>query len=328
MSCKEDTMGFFGFGSAGRRLPVASLFTALIGLAPLLWPGAAAAQGTCGRVYLVNTQNELLLLARAADFYESISERPVSTPRAIIRARQAIAGLAPGEVLVGIDFRPSTGVLYGIGRIGSDATGQLYTIDVTSGAATAVRMRAVPLNGAAFGVDFNPVPDLIRIVSDTGQNVRLNPVTAAVAPPGPDTNLTYPAAGDPNAGRVPGVVAVAYLNPDRSLNTNTLLYDIDADRAADPGAVAGDVLAAQVPPNGGVLNTLGRLGVDATDFVSFDIGPNNEALAAIQPVGSPFSRLYVIDLTSGVAIDIGQIGTGELVAGLAIEVGPQCDPAP
>jgi hypothetical protein len=155
--------------------------------------------------------------------------------------------------------------------------------------------------------------------------VRIVPANGTVAGGAPDTNLTYPATGDPNAGRAPGVVAVAYLNPDRSPNTNTLLYDIDANRAADPNAVAGDVLAVQVPPNGGVLNTLGRLGVDATSLVSMDIGPNNEALAAIQPVGSPFSRLYFIDLTSGEAIDIGQIGAGELVVGLAIEVGPQCD---
>ena len=186
-------------------------------------------------------------------------------------------------------------------------------------------MRAVPLSGTAFGVDFNPVPDLIRLVSDTGQNVRLVPANGTVAGGTPDTNLAYPATGDPNAGRMPGVVAVAYLNPDRSLDTNTLLYDIDADRATDPNGIAGDVLAAQVPPNGGVLNTVGRLGVDATGFVSFDIGPNNEALAAIQPFGSSFSRLYVMDLTSGAAIDVGQIGTGELIAGLAIEVGPRCD---
>ena len=317
-------MGFFGSGSAGRRLSLASLFTAVTGLASTLSPESAAAQGTCGRVHLVNTQNELLLLARTADYYESLSRRPVATQRTIIRARQAISGLASGESLVGIDFRPSTGVLYGIGRIGSDTNGQLYTIDVANGAATTVGARAVPLSGASFGVDFNPVPDLLRLVSDAGQNVRINPANGTVAGGAPDTNLSYPAAGDPNAGRAPGVVAVAYLNPDRSLNTNTLLYDIDARREADPNITAGDVLAVQVPPNGGVLNTVGRLGVDAVD-VSFDIGPNNEPLAAIQPKGSPFSRLYVIDLTSGAAIDIGQIGTGELVAGLAIEVGPQCD---
>ena len=123
------------------------------------------------------------------------------------------------------------------------------------------------------------------------------------------------------------MVAVAYTNPDRDPTTNTVLHDLDVNRAGDPNA-DGDVLALQVPPNGGVLNTVGRLGVDGDDLTAFDIGPNNEALAAMRPVGSPFSRLYFIDLPSGDAIDLGRIGSGELVAGLAIEVGPQCDATP
>ena len=85
--------------------------------------------------------------------------------------------MADGESLVGVDFRPSNGLLYGVGRIGDDpmAFGQLYAIDVDSGLATAVGARLIPLNGNAFGVDFNPVPDLLRIVSDLGQNIRIRP---------------------------------------------------------------------------------------------------------------------------------------------------------
>ena len=37
------------------------------------------------------------------------------------------------------------------------------------------------LSGTAFGFDFNPTVDRIRVVSDTGQNLRLNPDTGAVA---------------------------------------------------------------------------------------------------------------------------------------------------
>ncbi len=58
-----------------------------------------------------------------------------------------------------------------------------------SGAATAVGMRLIPLNGNAFGVDFNPVPDLLRIVSDLGQNIRIRPADGTVA--GTDTGLAY-----------------------------------------------------------------------------------------------------------------------------------------
>ncbi len=190
---------------------------------------------------------------------------------------------------------------------------------MTNGLATPVGARTIPLAGVAFGVDFNPVPDLLRIVSDTGQNIRVRPDDGIVA--GTDTPLAYPAMGDPNATRTARVVAVAYTKPDTDPQTNTVLHDIDANRAADPDRGA-DVLAIQVPPNTGVLNTVGSLGVDTDDFAAFDIGPDNDALAALRPVGSAFSRLYFIDLPSGSAHDLGQIGSGELIVGLSIQQAP------
>jgi hypothetical protein len=281
-----------------------------------------ATDSGCGRVYLTNTQNELLRLHRTAEIFERVAEFFDGRPGIVtIRERRALVGLADGETLIGIDFRPATGVLYGVGRIGGTGNGQLYTIDLETGQVTPVGPRAIPLAGVAFGVDFNPVPDLLRIVSDTGQNIRIRPVDGSVA--GTDTNLAYPAMGDPNAGRAARVVAVAYTNPDVDAQTNTVLHDLDVNRAADPDR-DGDVLAIQVPPNGGVLNTVGNLGVDADDLAAFDIGPDNEALAALRPAGSPFSRLYFVDLPSGSATDLGRIGKGELVSGLAIQLGPLC----
>jgi Domain of unknown function (DUF4394) len=305
---------------AGWRLSVAAAF---LGLATLLSPAWSwATDSGCGRVYVVNTQNELLRLRNSAEIFEAVAEFFGGKSRSVsVRDRVFVSGLADGETLVGIDFRPATGVLYGVGRIGGSGSGQLYTIDLKNGFATAVGMRAIPLLGAAFGVDFNPVPDLLRIVSDAGQNIRVRPADGAVA--GVDTNVAYPLAGDPNANRLARVVAVAYTNPDGDLQTNTVLHDIDVNRAADADR-DGDVLGIQVPPNGGVLNTVGNLGVDADDLVAFDIGPDNEALAAIRPLGSASSRLYVIDLPSGNAIDLGRIGKDELIVGLAIQLGPQC----
>jgi hypothetical protein len=253
-------------------------------------PGwAEATNDPCGRVYLVNADNELLRLRRSATILAlegGLLERDRNRRLDVLR-RTPITGLADKEFLLGVDFRPSNGLLYGVGRIGGDpmALGQLYTIDVGTGAATAVGARTIPLNGNAFGVDFNPVPDLLRIVSDIGQNIRIRPVDGGVA--GTDTNLAYPAMGDPNATRMPRVVAVSYTNPDTDVQTNTVLHDLDVNRAADavPGLV-GHVLAIQVPPNGGVLNTVGRLGIDADDLAAFDIGLDNEALAAILRAGS------------------------------------------
>lgn len=64
----------------------------------------------------------------------------------------AISGLTVDSRLVGIDLRPTTGVLYGVGNAGG-----VYTINRTSGAATLVGTIAMPLSGTSFGVDFSPV---------------------------------------------------------------------------------------------------------------------------------------------------------------------------
>lgn len=73
---------------------------------------------------------------------------------------------------------------------------------------------AVPLIDPAYGFDFNPVADRIRLVSDR-QNLRLNPndgtvvdgdpATAGIQP---DSPLVY-AAGDPNVGTTPRVTGAA-----------------------------------------------------------------------------------------------------------------------
>jgi hypothetical protein len=308
-----------------RTHAVRSLAGALIGLA-LAGPSTSAwADTPCGQVYLVNTQNELLRLKLSAQKLDRFAQLSGSVNTLLIRERMPIAGLASGEALIGIDFRPATGDLYGVGRIGADAVGQLYVVDVAAAQATPVGSRTIPLTGTGFGVDFNPVPDLLRIASDAGQNIRVRPTDGTVA--GTDTPLAYPAAGDPNATRMARVVAVAYTNPDADLQTNTVLHDLDVNRAADVDR-DGDGLAIQVPPNAGVLNTVGSLGVDADDLTAFDIGPNGEALAAARPSGSQVSRLYSIDLVSGNALDLGRIGKGEPIAGLAIHVGPACVSAP
>src|SRR5215208_6787413 len=96
-----------------------------------------------------------------------------------ILATTAIRGLAAGESVVGIDVRPSTGQLFGLGR-----SGRLYVIDANTGAATTrAVLHADPsdttapftgLSGGDFGVDFNPAADRLRVVSNAEQNLRIN----------------------------------------------------------------------------------------------------------------------------------------------------------
>ena len=84
----------------------------------------------------------------------------------------AVKGLDTDTRLVGIDFRPASGALYGVGDQGG-----IYTIDTRTAVATLAARMNVALAGSSFGVDFNPTVDRLRIVSDTGQNLRVDVTT-------------------------------------------------------------------------------------------------------------------------------------------------------
>ena len=84
-----------------------------------------------------------------------------SASNASPRETGTISGLGGGDTrLVGIDYRVVDGRLYGVGDMGG-----LYTLE-TNGQATGVGRLTIALQGTNFGVDFNPVVDKIRVVSD------------------------------------------------------------------------------------------------------------------------------------------------------------------
>jgi hypothetical protein len=172
------------------------------------------------------------------------------------------------------------------------------------------------LNGNSFGFDFNPVPDRIRLVSDGGQNIRLNPNDGTVA--GMDTALPF-AAGDANAGQTPaGLVGSAYTNSFQG-STSTTLFGISPNLGvlARQGSVGG----TPVSPNTGQLTTIGSLGVAANGGpLGFDIAtPTNAGFASITPQGGNQSQFYTINLVTGAATLIGAIGgLSEPVLGIAI----------
>jgi hypothetical protein len=202
----------------------------------------------------------------------------------------SLTGLQGGETLVGIDLRPSNGLLYGVG-----STSRIYTIDPLTGATSQVGAAgAFTLNGTAFGTDFNPVPDRIRQVSNTEQNLRLNPDNGTLT--GTDGALNP--AGN--------VVAVAYSNNFAGASTTTL-YAIDS--------ASGTLGIISVPNSGGPINTVGSLGLgtNLNEAIGFDIsGLSSLAFASITTGG--ISRLYTINLATGAATlassNGGAIGTG------------------
>ncbi|CRK57507.1 hypothetical protein [Alloactinosynnema sp. L-07] len=216
----------------------------------------------------------------------------------LVKGKARITGVAAGDRLIGIDVRPATGVLYSL-----SAGGQLYTVDAHTGQATAVGA-PIALNGTAIGIDFNPTVDRIRVVTSSGQNLRLVPGTGAVA--ATDTPLAY-APTDKAAGTTPAVAAAGYTNSVAGA-TSTLLYDLDAarDTLVTQGTAPG--VTPAVSPNTGQLFTVGRLGLRITAVNGFDIkgaapaGPfdpsDYRAIAAVQ-LGGPLSVLARVDLATG-----------------------------
>jgi hypothetical protein len=219
----------------------------------------------------------------------------------------AVTGLAAGETLRGIDFRPKGGQLYGLG-----STSRLYTIDPTTGAATQVGSPfSTALSGSSFGFDFNPAVDRIRVVSDTDQNLRLNPDTGAIA--GIDTPITY-AVTDTNASQDPTIVGSAYSN--NVAGNPTTLFGIDS--TLDTLVTQGSTSGSPTSPNTGQLFTVGKLGVDLLPNTGFDIFTDaNQVDSAFAVSGS---TLYGINLTTGAAKSLGTVtlnGANANVTGLA-----------
>jgi hypothetical protein len=220
----------------------------------------------------------------------------------------AVTGLSGDARLVGIDFRPATGALYGLGDAGG-----IYTLDLASAEATFVSQLSsggVPLTlaGASFGVDFNPTVDRLRVVSDAGQNLRVNVDTGAATV---DPDLNSPG---PPPVTATGIVGAGYTNNDADPNTATTLYDLDS---------LLDQVSIQAPPNAGSLNPVGKLGVDAGPQVGFDVHSrlrdgSTRSVEAFAALSSDRSRLYAIDLFTGRAVLRGSFAVANEVIGLAI----------
>jgi hypothetical protein len=218
-----------------------------------------------------------------------------------------ITGLSGADTsLVGIDFRVQDGKLYGVGN-----SGGVYTIDTTTVQATLVNALTVPLNGTAFGVDFNPAADRLRIISDTGQNLAHNVNAGGVTATNGMLTYTAPPAAPVIAM---GVTGAAYTNNDLNQpTTGTTLFDLDTML---------DQVVIQSPPGNGILVATGQLGFDAGPQAGFDIytelvrgiAKSNRAFASLFVNGE--YALYSISLLTGKATLVGKFD--ENVVDLAI----------
>lgn len=255
-----------------------------------------------------------------------------------ISASATITGLADDDTLVGMDFRPANGDLYAVGRLGN-----LYVINPQ----TAVVEATIPLvpapdtmpvfealDGMHFGVDFNPVPDRLRVTSDTGQNLRINVDNGETIVDGDiayaeesdvggieDIPLLGPLLGvigsillPEDDAAVPALTAAAYTNSFAG-TTTTQLFTLD---------IGNDSLNLQNPPNDGTQVPLTDTPVAISGDQGFDIigGDNGLVLAALSSNGMGPYTLYSINLMTGAFTDRGQIGgaDGPALRGITLQL--------
>ena len=197
--------------------------------------------------------------------------------------------------LAGIDYRVQDGKLYGVGRGGG-----VYSIHPGTRRATRFAQLSIALEGTHFGVDFNPAANALRVVSDTGQNLR-QPFATPAAPTVADARLTTP----PTVGTTTGVTGAAYTNNDLDPATATTLYDL---------ATATNQVVIQSPANAGTLAPTGTTTVDLVGDTGFDIYSKVRKGQAVElfPYAVNGGRLYDVELFTGQLEDAGRIGRGDL----------------
>jgi hypothetical protein len=245
----------------------------------------------------------------------------------------AVSGLTGGETLVGIDIRPATGQIYGLGIHAAANTGSLYLIDPQGGSATVVGTPGqiaftngggAPIDlpdmlSSGYGVNFSPTADRLRVTCGTGLNFRVNPNTGAPI----DGDAVAIGVNTDAAINGGNVATTAYTNAyAQTLVATQYTLDATANR-----------LRIQTPPNNGTQTagvpvTVNGAPLDFATTAGFDItAEGGGTLVSNTPakghgwaalmVGGVTS-LYQIDLASGIATPRGQIGSGAALAGLTV----------
>lgn len=236
-------------------------------------------------------------IARTFDFpalvsFDSATPGTMSNPI-------AVTGVVSGQTLQSIDFRPATGQLYALSSAGTSA--QLYTVNLTTGALTAIGS-GFTLTGntnASVTIDFNPVADRLRVITGGGQSYRVNPITGALV--AQDTSLPDPTTADGVQ-----ILAIAYSNNVAGATSTTLYgYDYVRDNLDTIGSIGG----MPISPNSGQVFVVGDTGLIANNPIGLDIsGVTGNAYGSTFDFGNEGTTtdgFYRVDLATGAFSLIG-----------------------
>ena len=208
-----------------------------------------------------------------------------------------------------ISFSPVDGQLYGFkSNFGSPGTtvDTLYKVNPITAALTIVGTSGTTTNTNFLGTGFDPATGFLHVVTNSTQNIVLNPTTGAVQTIA--TGLSY-AAGDVNANANPLIIANAY--------SNNLAGHIGQEYGIDYGTGTLDKIAG----NAGTLTTVGSLGVATDLFTGLSIFTSktgvDSAYALLGPASGAQETLYNVNLATGAATSVGSINGFTQVYSLA-----------
>lgn len=239
-----------------------------------------------------------------------------------IDSEVAISGLASGETLQQIDFRPNGGALYGI-------TNQARVVTVNTGTGAVTVLSAAPFTSdtlTTIAFDVNPQGDYLRVIgtvapssgstTTTYFNGRLDPTTGALIS-NDSTTLSYQ-TNDTNFGEIPQIVAIAHTN-DRSNASSTTDYGLEVTTQT--------LVSISL---GGVLKTVGPIGHAFNSNAGFDIvrdrgdndGDTGLPYLALSEAGGSARFFDRLDFTSGNASSDSAIDGSRQIRSIAVSLEP------
>ena len=251
-----------------------------------------------------------------------------ATPGTITTIGPMTTGLVAGHTVRSIDFRPSNGLLYAVSSNGTAC--QLYSVSTTTSQLFPIGSGfTLPFADAnnRVEIDFNPVLDVIRLLTAANldgssnpvvNNFTLNPNTGALTN---QTPLNY-VPGDPNAGLANmELAAAAYTNP--SAGATTLYgWDWSVDSIVRIGSIGG----TPDGPNTGRMTTVRNGGfLTSTNGrgIGMDYGPSGTLYITKDAGSSTAMGLYTYVPETGLGVNPVLVGNyGIFISDISVQRPP------
>ncbi len=247
-----------------------------------------------------------------------------------VSATIPFTGVVAGQVVRSIDFRPSTGVLYAVSSVTGGTAAQLYTVNPATGVLTPVgagfTLGAPPNPNGLPAVDlveieFNPVVDLIRVLTGANlnagnnpvpNNYRLDPTTGALV--ATDVNLNYVLGDCCNGGNATmQIAAAAYANPAAG-KTTLYAWDYSNDSFIRIGSIGG----TPDSPNSGRMSTILTSIQTTRAGIGMDVGPSGTLyISRDSSADSNSMGLYRVNASTGAQTLIGAYPAGTFITDIS-----------